>query len=346
MSSPEVATFGELMGRLATPEHLRLEQATALELTFAGAEANVAVSLAMFGIKTRFITRLPDNALTTSALRALRGLGVDTTFVVQGGDRIGLYFVEPGIAQRPSQVLYDRAGSAFATIEPGTVPWAEALEGCRWLHTSGISPAVSRSAAEVTAEAVRAAKATRLQVSVDLNHRAKLWRWGRSAGEVMAELVAQADVVFCNETDMEAVFGIPVPSATTGDAAVDPSAYQSACANLMGRFPNLDVVAVTIRGAVSASDNLWTAVIATPNKFYTSATFRVTPILDRVGSGDAFAGAAISRLLRDPEDVQQALDFAVAASCLKHSVQGDFNRVSEAEVLRLTGGDATGRIVR
>ncbi len=346
MSSPRVATFGELLGRLATPEHLRLDQATALDITFAGAEANVAVSLAVLGVGARFISRLPYNALATAALRTMRGFGVDTAHVVRGGSRIGLYFVEPGIAQRPSQVLYDRDSSAFAGIAPGMVSWPEALEGCTWFHTSGVSPAVSESAAAVTAEAIDAAKHAGLRVSLDLNHRAKLWQWGRNAGDVMAELVAKADVVFCNETDLEAVFGIPVPPATTGNADIDPSAYEPACASLRERFNNVQIVAVTVRGAVSASDNLWTAVLATGNDFYTSTRYRIAPILDRVGSGDAFAGAAISRLVQQPHALQEALDFAVAASCLKHSVQGDFNRVSEAEVLRLAGGDATGRIVR
>ena len=343
---PVVATFGELMVRLATPAHLRLAQATSLDVTFAGAEANVAVSLAAFGVPARFVSRLPDNPLGTAALGVLRSLGVDTSYIIRGGDRIGLYFVEPGIAQRASQVLYDRAGSAFAAITPGTVPWGEVLEGCRWLHTSGISPAVSRSAAAVTAEAVAAAKKAGLMVSIDLNHRAKLWDWGRSAGDVMAELVAQADVVFCNETDLETVFGIPVPPATTGNAEVGPSSYEPAFKSLHDRFHNVAVAAMSLRGAVSASENLWTGVLSTSSGFYTTTRYRISPILDRVGSGDAFAGAAISQLVQHPAAFQQALDFAVGASCLKHSVQGDFNRVSTGEVLRLIGGDATGRIVR
>ncbi len=343
---PRVATFGELLVRLATTDHLRLDQATSLEVTFAGAEANVAVSLANFGVPARFISRLPDNSLGTAALRSLRGFGVDTAHVVRGGDRMGLYFVELGIAQRPSQVLYDRQQSGFAGMTPGMVPWPNALEECSWLHTSGISPAVSRSAADVTAEAVAAAKHAGLRVSIDLNHRAKLWHWGRSASDVMAELVAQADVVFCNETDPETVFGIPVPAPTTGNASVDPSAYEPACAMLRERFPNVQLVAMTLRGAVSASENLWTAVMAAEDHFYTTTRFRITPILDRVGSGDAFAGAAISRLVHHPGEYQEALDFAVGASCLKHSVQGDFNRVTASEVNRLSAGDATGRILR
>jgi len=343
---PTVATFGEILVRLATPHHLRLEQAHQFEVSFAGSEANVAVSLAQFSVPARFISRLPDNPLATAALRVVRGLGVDTTRVVRGGDRIGVYFVEAGIAQRPSQVLYDRDGSAFATIAPGMVNWADALDGCSWFHTSGISPAVSQSAAAVTEEAVAAAKAAGLSVSIDLNHRAKLWQWGRSAEAVMTGLVSMADVVFCNETDLEAVFGIPVPAATTGNAEVSPTAYEPACRALQERFPNVRVVAVTLRGALSASENLWSAVLATEDAFFTTARFRITPILDRVGTGDAFAGAAISQLVDKPQRYQEALDFAVAASCLSHSVQGDFNRVSKAEVLRLVKGDTTGRILR
>ena len=214
----------------------------------------------------RFVSRLPDNPLGEAALAMLRSLGVDTAHVIRGGDRIGLYFVEPGVAQRPSQVLYDRAGSAFAAIAPGMVLWEEVLKGCGWFHTTGISPAVSASAAAVSAEAVAAAKKAGLTVSIDLNHRAKLWNWGRSAGEVMAELVAQTDVVFCNETDLETVFGIPVAAATTGNAAVDPSSYEPACSSLRDRFPNVEVVAMSLRGAVSASENLWTGVLSTTGR--------------------------------------------------------------------------------
>ena len=272
---------------------------------------------------------------------------MDTDYIARGGNRIGLYFVEPGIAQRgASQVLVDRDGSAFAEMRPGMVSWRQALEGCRWLHTTGVSPAVSQSAVAVTCEAVTAAKHLGLRVPLDLNHRAKLWQWGRCAGDVMAELVAQADVVFCNETDLEAVFGISVPTATTSNADIDPGVYEPACANLLAQFPNVELVAMSLRGALSASENLWTGVFATTEGFHTTTRFRISPILDRVGSGDAFAGAAISQLVQHPASLQDALDFAVAASCLKHSIQGDFNRVSAAEVLRLTGGDATGRIVR
>ncbi len=343
---PVVATFGELLIRLATPDHLRLDQTTSVDMTFAGAEANVAVSVAALGLPSRFISRLPDNPLGTSALRTLRGFGIDTGHVICGGRRFGVYFVEPGIAQRPSRVFYDRDGSAFAEIGPDMVAWDAALADCVWFHTSGISPAVSESAAAATNEGVGAAKRAGLRVSVDLNYRAKLWQWGRTAGEAMADLVAQADVVFCNETDVESVFGIPVPAPSTENAAIDPYAYEPACRALRQRFPNVQVVAMTLRGAVSASDNYWSGVLATDDHFYTTRRYSIAPILDRVGTGDAFAGAAIVRLVQEPDAFQEALDFAVGASCLKHAIQGDFNRVSPGEVDRLIGGDATGRILR
>lgn len=341
-----VATFGELLVRLTTPDHLRLEQARALEVTFAGSEANVAVSLAGFGVPARFVSRLPDNPLAAAARRALRGFGVDTSFILTGGRRLGVFFVEAGVAQRPSQVLYDRDGSAFAEIVPDTIRWDEALASCAWFHTSGISPAVSASAAAVTREAITAARRAGLRVSIDLNHRTQLWAWGEPAGAVMADLVAQADVVFCNETDLEAFFEIPVPAPTSGNATIDVSAYEPSCSEFRRRFPNVQLLAMTLRGAVSASENHWTAVLASEGSYHTTRRFAIQPVLDRVGAGDAFAAAAISQLLQRPEALQGALDFAVAASCLKHSIVGDFNRVTTAEVLHLAGGDTTGRIVR
>lgn len=341
-----VATFGELLMRLAAPDHLRLDQAGALEVTFAGAEANVAVALASLGVPSRFITRLPENPLADAALRALRGFGVHTGCVERGGSRIGIYFVEPGVAQRASEVVYDREGSGFSQIAPDSIAWRDALSECTWFHTSGISPAVSASAAAVTKEAVTWARDIGLRISLDLNYRAKLWQWGGSTQDVMGELVSRSHVVFSNETDLQSVFGITVPEPTSGNALIDPHAYEASCHELMDRFPSVEMVALTLRGALSASENTWTAVLATRTELYTTRRYSIAPIIDRVGSGDAFAGAAIACLTTRPDAVQHALDFAVAASCLKHSILGDFNRVTIDEVERLASGDGTGRIVR
>ncbi len=340
-----VVTFGELLVRLAPPAPLRLEQAGALEVAFGGAEANVAVSLSRLGTRARFVSRLPDNPLAAAGLRTLRGLGVDIGAVLSGGQRVGLYFVEHGSAQRPSRVIYDRADSGMASIQPGMVPWGVVLGGWSWFHTSGITPALSRAACATTLEAVSAARGAGLRVSIDLNYRATLWGWGRSPAEVMAELVGLADVVFCNELDLRSVFSIPVPHPDSTDAA-DPSAYEPACRELQRRFPNVEIVAMTLRSSLSASHNRWTGVMVDRSRLLQTRRYDITPIADRVGTGDAFAAGAIDRMMRDSGDLQGALNFAVAASCLKHSVAGDFNLTSPDEVCRLVAGEATGRIVR
>lgn len=341
-----VVTFGELLLRLATPAHHLLEQASTLEVSFGGAEANVAVSLARFGVPVRYVTRVPDNLITRAGRRLMDGLRVDTSHIVTGGDRVGLHFVEPGIAQRPSRVVYDRTGSGMASIHTGDVSWTAALEGCAWFHTSGITPALSESAAAATIEAAVAAKASGLTVSIDLNYRAQLWQWSKTPGTVMADLVSHADVIFSNEEDLDKVFGIQVPRTGALTGELDPQRYARACAELQHRFPNLKAVAVTLREAVSASENYWSAVLATADGFHISQRYRIAPILDRVGAGDAFAAAAIRQMLSGSADPQAILDFAVAASCLKHSIRGDFNLVDVDDVDRLAGGDGTGRIVR
>ncbi len=346
VAHPLVLTFGELLVRLATPDHQLLEQASTLGVSFGGAEANVAVSLARFGVPVRYVTRVPDNSITRAGRRLMEAFHVDTSHIVTGGDRVGLYFVEPGIAQRPSRVVYDRTGSGMALIQTGDVSWKAALEGCTWFHTSGITPALSESAAAATMEAVAAAQAGGLTVSIDLNYRAQLWQWSKTPGEIMAELVSHADIVFSNEEDMDKVFGIKVPRMGAQTEALEPQRYAPACAELQHRFPNLRAVAVTLRESVSASENYWSAVLATADGFHTSQRYRIAPILDRVGAGDAFAAAAIRQMLSGSANPQAILDFAVAASCLKHSICGDFNLVDADDVDQLAVGDGTGRIVR
>jgi 2-dehydro-3-deoxygluconokinase len=342
----QVVTFGELLVRLAAPNHQLLEQTSTLEFGFGGAEANVAVSLARLGVPVRYVTRVPDTPITRAGRRLMEGFHVDTSHVVTGGDRVGLYFVEPGIAQRPSRVIYDRAGSGMALIQPGEISWPSALHGCTWFHTSGITPALSASASAATLEALEAARSGGLTVSVDLNYRAKLWQWSNTPGEVMADLVRRAQIIFSNEEDLDKVFGIQVPRSEGPIEGLDPHRYAPACAELQHRFPNLKAVAVTLRESVSASVNYWSAVLATADGFYISQRYRIAPILDRVGAGDAFAAATIRQMLPGSANPQAVLDFAVAASCLKHSIRGDFNLVDVDDVDRLVGGDGTGRIIR
>lgn len=342
----DVVTFGELMIRLTTRPGERLEQARSLEVTFGGAEANVAVSLARFGRPVRFVTRLPDNDLGAAAVGELRRWGVGTDDIIRGGDRIGLYFLETGAAQRGARVVYDRAASAMAEIEPGAIDWCRVLDGASWLHATGITPAISRSAAETLLAGLGVARELGVIVSVDLNYRAKLWRWGRSAPEVMPEFVELADVVIANEEDAEQVLGIHAPGTDPATGTVDPAAYETVCREIAARFANVSLVAITVRKSRSASDNTWSAVAWDGERFTTSRKYEIRPVVDRVGAGDAFAAGLIDSLHADPADVRGALEFAVAASCLKHSISGDFNIVSRAEVEAILAGGTAGRVSR
>lgn len=346
IAAQPVATFGELMVRLAPSEHRLLEQSSSLEFSFGGAEANVAVSLTRLGAEARFITRLPDNAIAEAGRRALERHRVDTSHLVVGGERMGLYWVESGFAQRPSRVTYDRAGSSMASIRPGDISWEEALAGCGWLHVSGITPGLSESAAAVTKEAVSAARDAHVTVSVDLNYRAQLWAWTNDRAMVMAELVENADVVFSNEEDLSLVFGIGSPASDQDLERPQLERYEAAIAEFQRRFPGVREVGLSIRGSVSASDNYWSAVLQAPSGFFSSRSYRIAPILDRVGTGDAFAAGAIYGLRSAEADPQDVVDFAAAAACLKHSIEGDFNLVDAAAVRRLVAGDGTGRIIR
>ncbi len=342
----KVVTFGEIMLRLAPPGFQRFTQARSFDVLYGGGEANVAVSLTNYGEAAEFVTRLPRNDLGEACLGALRAVGVHTDHIVRGGDRLGIYFLETGAAQRASKVIYDRANSSFATIQPGTVDWNAAFDGADWFHWTGITPAVSQGAAEACHEAIQIAKQKGLTVSCDLNYRAKLWKWGKSAGEVMSDLVAQCDVAIGNEEDAEKVFGLKAPESDVTAGKVDAAHYRFVCEELVKRFPLLRTVAITLRGSLSASHNTWSGVLWDKGQFFTAPTYDIVPIVDRVGGGDSFMGGLIYGLRKFTDDPGKALRFAVAASCLKHSILGDFNAVSVAEVEQLMAGDASGRVSR
>ena len=344
---PCVVTFGEIMLRLQPPGYDRIRQARSFEIIYGGGEANVAVSVANYGGNARFITRLPKNDVGEACLMYLRQYGVDVSGVVMGGDRLGIYFCENGAAQRGSKVIYDRAHSSLATIQPGMVDWDAAFTGADWFHFTGITPAVSQGAAEVCLEAVQAARAKGLTISCDLNYRKNLWKWGKKAGEVMPELVELVDVAIGNEEDAEKVFGIKAPEVDVQSGKVAANAYQYVAEKLSERFPRLKTIAITLRGSISASHNTWSGVLwRKGGEFYTAPQYDILPIVDRVGGGDAFAGGLIHALRANPDNYDYALRFAVAASCLKHSIIGDFNVAGLSEVEALMAGDASGRVSR
>ena len=335
-----VVTFGEIMMRLATPGFLRFSQASHLELTYGGGEANVAVSLTNYGIPAWFVTRLPKNDMGQRAINELRGLGVGTEYIARGGERIGIYFLESGASQRASKVTYDRAHSAIAGIKPGDIEWDKAFAGAKWFHWTGITPALSDSAAEVTREACIAAKKHGLTVSTDLNYRKKLWS-REKAGQVMGGLMEFVDVCIANEEDAESVFGIKGAEVTSGQ--IEHGQYEDVARQLTERF-GFKQVAITLRESFSASHNGWSAMLYTGGKSHFSRRYDIS-IVDRVGGGDSFGGGLIYALLRG-DGPDKAINFAVAASCLKHSISGDYNRVTLEEVETLAGGDASGRVQR
>jgi 2-dehydro-3-deoxygluconokinase len=335
-----VVTFGEIMMRLATPGYLRFSQAPHLELTYGGGEANVAVSLANFGIETEFVTRLPANDMGQRAINELRGIGVGTHHIVRGGDRIGIYFLESGASQRASKVTYDRAHSAISGIKPGDVPWDQVFQGAKWFHWTGITPALSDSAAAVTREACQAAKKHGLTISTDLNYRKKLWS-REKAGQVMGGLMEFVDICIANEEDAESVFNIKGAEVTSGQ--IEHGQYEDVARQLTERF-KFKQVAITLRESFSASRNGWSGMLYTGGKSHFSRRYDIS-IVDRVGGGDSFAGGLIYAMLRG-DGPEKAINFAVAASCLKHSISGDYNRVTVDEVETLAKGDASGRVQR
>ncbi len=337
-----VVTFGEIMMRLATPGRLRFGQARELELTYGGGEANVAVSLANFGLDARFVTRLPQNPFGDGAVNTLRGLGVDTSYVARGGERIGIYFLETGASQRASVVVYDRAGSAISQVGPGAFDWAAIFAGAAWFHFTGITPALGPRVADAVAEACRAAKGMGLTVSCDLNYRKKLWT-PAEAQATMTGLMDCVDVVIGNEEDAEKVFGIRAQGANVTGGHVASAGYEHVARTLADRF-NLKSVAITLRESRSADNNGWSAMLLHEGRLFQSRAYDIA-IVDRVGGGDSFAAGLIYGFLSG-QSAPDALEFAVAASCLKHSISGDLNLVSVKEVNALVGGDASGRVQR
>ena len=345
---PTVITFGEIMLRLSTPGYLRFGQARQFDATFGGGEANVAVSLANYGVDAKFITRLPENDIAKACIKDLRSYGVDTSGIVFGGDRVGIYFLETGAVARPSKVVYDRANSSIATIQPGMIDWKKVFAGADWFHWTGITPALSQGAADVCLEAIKAANALGVTVSCDLNYRKNLWKYGKKAGEIMPALVEGCDVILGNEEDADKVFGIKPEGfdVTATGGAIDQKRFQSVGEQLMKRFPRARKVIITLRGSINANHNTWGGVLWDGKTLYQSPRYDITHIVDRVGGGDSFMGGLIYGLLTYTGDDQKALNFAVAASCLKHTIFGDYNQVTVAEVENLMKGDASGRVSR
>jgi len=342
----KVVTFGEIMLRLATPGYLRFSQTSELSATFGGGEANVAVSLARFGIAVDFITRLPKNDIGRACMMDLRKNGVGTEKIVWGGERLGIYFLETGAVSRGSKVIYDRAHSAVSEIEPGTIDWNDMLGDAGWFHWTGITPAISENAAAVCLEAINKANELGITVSCDLNYRRNLWKYGKTAGEVMPELVAGTDIILGNEEDAEKVLGIKPEGIDVTSGHVEGAAYESVSKQIMKRFPRCKKVITTLRGSINANHNTWSGVLWDGKKLFTAPEYQITHIVDRVGGGDAFMGGLIYGLLTWEGDDQKALNFAVAASCLKHTIYGDFNQVTVEEVEKLMQGDASGRVAR
>jgi 2-dehydro-3-deoxygluconokinase len=343
--TPLVATFGEIMLRLAPPGFERILQSPQFVATFGGGEANVAVTIAQFDASSRFITVLPPaNAVADAFIGELRRFGVDPSHIVRGPGRMGIYYVEAGANQRPSKVLYDREHSAIALAKPGTINWKSALRGATWFHITGITPAISASAADLSFEALLAAREMGLQISCDLNYRKNLWKWGKKASDVMPEIAKLIDVCIANEEDCQKALNIHV-DIDVESGNLEREKYSELTERVLATFPNIKTLAVTLRESKSASHNGWSACLHTGKEFFLSRRYEITHIVDRVGGGDSFAGGLIYGLnhLRSP---QEALEFAVAASCLKHSIPGDFNRFSVAEVNALIEGGGSGRVQR
>jgi 2-dehydro-3-deoxygluconokinase len=345
----KVVTFGEVMLRLKSPGFERLLQSPLLEATFGGGEANVVVSLAQFGLKTTYVTVVPPNAIGEACIRFLRGRGVDTDAIRRGGDRMGLYYLEAGADQRPSKVIYDRAHSAIVEASPDAFDWDALLEGAVWLHATGIAPALSANMAATVMAAMKAARKKGITVSCDYNYRKNLWKYGKSAPEVMPDLVRLTDVGIANEEDCQLALGIDVSTPgrlhDSGGAAIDTDKYRLLCEKVLAAFPNLKYQAITLRESLSADHNGWSACLHTGKEFTLSAHYDVTDIVDRVGAGDAFAAGLIYGLISKMSD-REALEFATAASCLKHSIPGDVNSCSVDEVKQLVAGGGSGRIQR
>ena len=338
----KVITFGEIMLRLAPEGYYRFVQADTFGATYGGGEANVAVSLANYGFDAKFVTKLPAHEIGQAAVNSLRKYGVDTSYITRGGDRVGIYFLEKGASQRPSKVIYDRAGSSIATATKEDFNWKEIFDGAEWFHFTGITPALNDEVAAICLEACKAAKENGVTISCDLNYRNKLWS-KEKAGEVMGELCKYVDVCIANEEDAADVFGIHAANTDVTTGTVNHEGYKDVAKQLADRF-GFSKVAITLRESISANDNNWSAMLYDGNDYFFSKKYKMH-IVDRVGGGDSFGGGLIAASLNG-FDSQATIEFAVAASCLKNSIEGDMNLVSMDEVLKLAGGDGSGRVQR
>lgn len=343
----KVVTFGEIMLRLSPPGWNRFSQANSFDVAYGGGESNVAVSLANYGMNTEFVSRLPQNEIGDCALMELRKRNVGTNHIIRGGERLGIYFLETGAVSRGSKVVYDRAHSSMATIQKGMIDWKRVFYGAEWFHWTGITPAISQGAADACLEAIHVANEMGITVSTDLNYRKNLWKYGKKPGEIMHALVEGCDVILGNEEDAEKHFGLhPEGVDVTMGGSVDGSAYLSVLQQLKVMFPKAKKIITTLRGSISASHNTWSGILFDGETLYQSKQYDITHIVDRVGGGDSFMGGLIYGLLKYADDNQKALDFAVAASCLKHTIIGDANLVTVEEVEKLMKGDASGRVSR
>lgn len=338
----KVVTFGEIMLRLSSPNYLRFIQTDSFDVTYGGGEANVSISLAHFGLDSYYVTKLPNNSIGDAALNHLRRFGVKADYIVRGEDRLGIYFLEIGAAQRPSKVIYDRAHSAIAEAKVGDFDWDQIFKDVEWFHFTGITPAISDTAAELTLEAVKKAQQNKVKVSCDLNYRGKLWS-PEKANKVMSQLMEYVDIALGNEEDADKVFGIKVPKTDITTGQLSEKDYNFVAKELIRRF-NFELVAITLRESYSASDNGWSAIAYNGKNFYNSNKYRIH-IVDRVGGGDAFAAGLIYSLINGNQ-LQEALEFAVAAACLKHTIPGDFNMISVDEARSVQKGEVSGRVQR
>ncbi len=340
--SKRVITFGEIMLRLAPEGYTRFVQAESYGATYGGGEANVAVSLANFGLDAAFVTKLPKHEIGQAGVNSLRRYGVDTSFITRGGNRVGIYYLEKGASQRPSKVIYDRANSAIAEAGAEDFDWNKIFEGADWFHFTGITPALNDNIAAICLEACKAAKERNITISCDLNYRNKLWS-KEKAGQVMSDLCKYVDVCIANEEDAADVFGIRADNTDVTSGKVNHEGYKAVAKQLTDRF-GFKYVAITLRGSISANDNNWAAMLYDGKDYYFSKSYLIH-IVDRVGGGDSFGAGLIYSLINDFAP-QETIEFAVAASCLKHSIEGDFNQVSLDEVRKLAGGDGSGRVQR
>ena len=344
----KVVTFGEIMLRLSPPGYLRFSQTNSFDIVYGGGESNVAVSLANYGIPVEFVTRIPKSEIGECALMELRKRGVGTSHIVLGGERLGIYFMETGAVNRSSNVVYDRTNSAMAELKSGMINWDKVFDGVSWFHWTGITPAISKNAADVCLEAVKIASDKGLTISTDLNYRSKLWKHEGNRNEIMTELTSYSDIILGNEEDTEMHFGIKPEGLdiTSQGNEMNSEAFLSVCNQMMKKFPKAKKIIITLRGSISASHNSWAGILYDGKKMYESLQYQITDIVDRIGGGDSFMGGLIYGFLNYPNEDQKALDFAVAASSLKHTIKGDVNLVKVEEVEKLMNGNSSGRVNR